>query len=223
MVEYLGDQHGHRDKSMVIGSMAAIFDNCPAAIPTYFGQFSQLVLARTDTDDNSLNRNLSFSIGVLAMRCPGMFQQILQPCLQALNGMFERSKEIDTKDNVVAASCKIMLYHAAAVPFDQMYDFMNRNVPFEGDPEENETVLNVYMSLIEPHPEKVEPYLDKIVLICLKILLDDKCEDIAREFKQKVGVFIREKLMKHPTSVELLQQAEAKMNKDEKKTLAGYV
>ena len=79
------------------------------------------------------------------------------------------------------------------------------------------------MSLIEQAPEKVEPVIDKVVMICLKILVDEKCTDISREFKCKVGTFIREKLMNHPKSVEILQQAEAKMSDDEKKTLAGFV
>ncbi len=134
--------------------------------------------------------------------------------------MFEKSKDLDAKDNVVATSCKILMHYPTAVPFDQMYDFINRNVPLTGDPEENETVITLYMQLIESQPQKVESQLEKVVMICLKVLVDEKCSDISKDFKAKVGKFIKEKLMAHPTALQILQQTESQMSEEEKKALA---
>lgn len=38
-------------------------------------------------------------------------------CL-ALSTMFDNSEEADAKDNVVAATCRILMYYPTLVPFD---------------------------------------------------------------------------------------------------------
>lgn len=44
LAEYMKDNHPPRDRSMAIGCLAEVFNQCPAALPTYFEQYFQVVL-----------------------------------------------------------------------------------------------------------------------------------------------------------------------------------
>jgi hypothetical protein len=65
LAEYMQDNHPPRDKSMAIGCLAEVFNSCPAAIPTYFEQYFEIVLKNSNTKDSSLNRNLAYALAVL--------------------------------------------------------------------------------------------------------------------------------------------------------------
>jgi predicted P-loop ATPase len=43
--------------------------------------------------------------------------------------------------------------------------------------------------------EKIEPYMRNITLTCLKVLIDEKCDEIDENFKREVGKFIKNCIM----------------------------
>lgn len=55
--------------------------------------------------------------------------------------MYQASSEADAKDNVVAATCRLLQNYPQQVPFDTMLDFVFSKIPLTGDLNENETVL----------------------------------------------------------------------------------
>lgn len=112
LVRYLDDSHPKSDIVMVIGCLAETFDSCRAAIPVYFNDFLHIILKNAKTDDSSLNRNIAYAIGILAEHAGVLLIPHIGSCLEALNNMFQASEEADAKDNVVAASCRILQnYH----------------------------------------------------------------------------------------------------------------
>jgi hypothetical protein len=98
-----------------------------------------------------------------------------------------------------------------------MLDFLFTKIPFTGDLNENETVLRFAFnlnSLCKPaekslnilfyiEPEKIQPYMQQVTLTCLKVLVDEKCDEIPQSFKQEVGRFIKNVIV--PTQLPLLQ------------------
>jgi importin-4 len=111
LVRYLDDTHPKSDIEMVIGCLAETFNACTAAIPVYFKDFLQILLKNSKTDDSSLNRNISYAIGVLAQHSGVLLGQHIQACLEALNTMYAVSTEQDAKDNIISASCRLMQYY----------------------------------------------------------------------------------------------------------------
>ncbi len=109
--------------------------------------------------------------------------------------MYSVSTEQDAKDNIISASCRIMQYYPQQVPIDTMIPFVFQNVPFSGDPNENETVLKYAMNLYLIAPEKIMPYMQQVTMTCLKVLVDEKCDQIPESFKFEVGKFIRNVIM----------------------------
>ena len=74
------------------------------------------------------------------------------------------------------------------MPFDQVLDYIMTKIPMTGDLNENATVLkfafNIYgqsktfNSYDFIDPEKLTQYMNNITLTCLKVLVDEKCDEI---------------------------------------------
>ena len=114
-----------------------------------------------------------------------------------------------------------MHYYPQLVPVDTMLPFVFQNVPFSGDPNENETVLRYAMNMYSLAPEKITPFMQQVTMTCLKVLVDEKCDEIPEAFKFEVGKFIKGVIM--ATQLPLLQQFEAQMSPDEKTSLAKFL
>lgn len=115
--------------------------------------------------------------------------------------MYASSEEQEAKDNVVSASCRVMQYYPSLVPLDIMIQFVLSRIPFTGDVNENETVLRYAFNLnslckIEMfkyylEPEKIQPYMQNIAMTCIKVLVDEKCDEVPESFKLEVAKFIK--------------------------------
>lgn len=114
-----------------------------------------------------------------------------------------------------------MQYYPTQVPLDTMIPFVFTKIPFTGDLDENETILRYAFNMNSLAPEKVQPYMQNIALTCLKVLVDEKCDEIPEPFKIEVGKFIKGVIM--TTHIALLQQAESQMSPEEKEALVKYI
>ncbi len=63
--------------------------------------------------------------------------------------------------------------------------------------------------------------MGNVILTSLKVLIDEKCDDIQESFKQEVGKFIKNVVMQ--THLAFLQEFETKMSQEEKESLAKYL
>jgi hypothetical protein len=56
--------------------------------------------------------------------------------------------------------------------------------------------------------------MQNLTLTCLKVLVDEKCDDIPENFKKDVGQFIKNIIM--TTNLALLQDLESRMSEEER-------
>lgn len=70
-------------------------------------------------------------------------------------------------------------------------------------------------------PEKLQTYMNNITFTCLKVLVDEKCDEVSESFKAEVGKFIKNVIMVN--NLALLQDLESKMSPEEKASLAKYI
>jgi Importin repeat 6 len=73
LVRYLDDSHPKSDKVMIIGCLAETFNSCNAAIPVYLGDFVQVLMKHSGSNDSGLNRNCAYAIGIMAEHAKAMF------------------------------------------------------------------------------------------------------------------------------------------------------
>ena len=156
LVEYTSDKHPKSDKNMAIGTIAEVFAASPGIIPTYFNDYLPLLEKTSDTNDSKINRNIAYSIGVLAQYAPLLFQPHVSNSLVLLAKLHQNSTEKDAQDNIVAASCRILEFQYMTLPagqrpadFDALLDSVLTKIPFEGDVTENETILKFAMKLYQ--------------------------------------------------------------------------
>jgi len=58
---------------MALGCLAEVFAAADSIIPPFFNDYLVLLEANSNTKDNKMNRNIAYSIGVLAEHAPMMF------------------------------------------------------------------------------------------------------------------------------------------------------
>ena len=74
LVEYTTDKHPKSDKNMAIGCISEVFAAGESIIPTYFNDYIKLLVANSTTKDSKVNRNIAYSIGILAQHSQMLFQ-----------------------------------------------------------------------------------------------------------------------------------------------------
>jgi len=59
---------------MALGCLSEVFAASEGLIPTYFNDYLALIEKNSHTTDSKVNRNIAYSIGVLAQHAPLLFQ-----------------------------------------------------------------------------------------------------------------------------------------------------
>ena len=93
---------------MALGCIAEVFAACECVIPKYFNEYLPLLEKNSHTKDSKVNRNVAYSIGVLAQHAPLLFHPHVNESLALLARLHSESSEVDAQDNIVAASCRIV-------------------------------------------------------------------------------------------------------------------
>ncbi len=96
-------------------------------------------------------------------------------------------------------------------------------IPFEGDPTENETVIKFCMNVNNLTTGRLEPYMEKITLTCLKQLTDTRLAKEDEAFKVITAKFIKNVIMTSDEHRLRLVQLEAQMSSYERNQLAKYM
>ena len=155
IVKYIEDEHPKSDKIMVIGCLAEVFNNCPTAISTYFDGFMQILIKHSVTTDGSMNRNVSYAMGILAVEAPDKFAPHVDTVMTCIKNMHTASEEEDAKDNCIASLVRIIERHGESIPNEQkvvLFEQIMSAIPLTGDPSENETILKFIMNVNASDP-----------------------------------------------------------------------
>uniref|UniRef100_A0A7S3FVR3 Importin N-terminal domain-containing protein n=1 Tax=Strombidium rassoulzadegani TaxID=1082188 RepID=A0A7S3FVR3_9SPIT len=229
LVVYTADNHPKSDRVMAMGCISEVFASCESIIPTYFADFLQLLEKSSGTNDSKFNRNVAYSIGVLAQHAQVLFQPHVASAVTLLGKLHQNSSEPEAQDNIVAASCRIVQYQYMPLPaadrpaeYQVMIDSVFQKIPFSGDETENETVLKFAFILYEADKETCVKYMEQIARTCVKVIADEKTADMMEpKFKKEVGQFINSAVVSHAAAT--LQELEGQMNQYEKEEMQKYL
>lgn len=146
--------------------MAEILKQCPAYFPHYF----KLVMFHCENPDDQVNRNIVYALSVLLEYAQKQIAPELEKVIHALKTIFEKTKDAECKDNVVAAVCKIVKFHD---PIPELVKFIVENIPLEHDKNENETVMKCFMYLYDKKPMLIKPHWKKALQTFVKVITDE--------------------------------------------------
>lgn len=196
LAEYTVEEQHKNNKMMAIGCMSEVFKLCPAASVMYFDDFIQVLLNNSSTDQSSLNRNVSYGLGVLAENASAdKFQPHLKASLSAIKVMYDASEDEGAKDNCTASMAKIFEKYQQTLTeseFEECFAHIMSQIPLKGDPAENETMLKLVMSVNSQNPTKLGPHMERVVLLTLNILTSEECRKTIEEpFKVMTAQYIK--------------------------------
>ena len=100
------------------------------------------------------------------------------------------------------------------------------SIPLEGDPSENQTMLKYIMHVNASQPERVLPYMGRISLLCLKLLVDSRCRrDLEESFKVLTAKFIKNVIMEcgNEDVINKLKVYESQFSEFERSELTKYM
>jgi len=169
IVAYTGDKHPKYDKNMALGCIAEVFAACEGVIPTYFNDYLPLLEKNSNTNDSKVNRNISYSLGVLAEHAPLLFQPHVNNALALLKKLHDCTTQIDAQDNIIAAFCRIIEFQFMPLPAEQrpaeynsLIESIYAKVPLTGDDTENECILKMSFKLYQSDQANCLKFMDKI-------------------------------------------------------------
>lgn len=122
-----------------------------------------------------------------------------------LHRIHDESEEPEAKDNIIAAFCRIVEFQFLPLPesqrpaeFESLTDAVFAKIPFNGDVNENETILKFAMKLFEVDQARAIKYMPTIAKTSVMVICDERCRDeIPLAFRKQLGQFVRQVVSQH--------------------------
>jgi hypothetical protein len=211
--KYLKMNYDEEDRENAFGIIAEVLKNTKISIKFYcdklFEEIKKNLSGKKKVKSNeNLFRHIAYLIGVLFYGDPNASKKYINQALQNLQYIFEKTKK-EGKDNVIAALCRILMaldYNKNNFNlFEKSLDTIMNNLPLKYDNNENLTVLNFFIYIIDMMDlTEYQKYLNNIMktLHCI-VIFDAKCETKKEDF-DKVKAYIN-KLNQNETIKNLIE------------------
>ena len=76
----------------------------------------KVLIKHSVTGDGSMNRNVSYAMGILAVKAPDQFAPHVNTIMTCIKEMHTASEEADAKDNCIACLVRIIERHSESIP-----------------------------------------------------------------------------------------------------------
>lgn len=163
MMKYTVNRDDVNDYIQIVGSFGQIFKYIPSTVnliqQELFSNMADLKLI----NDELLNRNISYCIGNMFEHSPKTMQQHMESGLVTLKEIYEHSLVPATKENAIAAICKMVIAYSPPIPMELFIQNALNNMPFKGDETEERTVLKMLLFLSESRGDLLRPHINRII------------------------------------------------------------
>ena len=197
--KYLKTNYDEEDREKAFGIIAEVLKHTKISIKFYadklFEDINKNLSGKKKIKNNeNLFRHIAYLIGVLFEGDSEYCKKYVNQGLQNLQYIFEKTKK-EGKDNVIAALCRIIMAYNYDKNnfnlFEKSIDNIMINLPLKYDNNENLTVLNFLIYIIEMLDlNQYKKYLNYIMktLHCI-VIFDAKCETKKEDF-DKVKAYL---------------------------------
>jgi len=232
IANYLRGSSPISDKVMVLGCFSELFKSCKATIPIVFQKVFPHALkfcqeVESVEEDLEIIRNCSFLIGILFDNALPIVLPHLASILPALQKCYlyveNMEAHVDVRDNILAALSRVIINAHQSFPFEQALPIIMDKIPFNGDPQENLTVLKLILFLQQHKPATLNiSNISNVILSCLKIIIDDK-SDFEAFAKQEAASFIKNHIAPNAQYAPILEAFASGMSEKEKIELRKFI
>lgn len=162
-MKYTVDREDVNDPIQIIGSFAQVFKYIPSMVATAQEDLLPRIEELKLINDELLNRNISYCLGVMFEVSPKTMQPHLNSGLTTLKEIFDVTLVPATKENAVAAICRIVYTYNSPIPMEIFVDNTLKQMPFVGDETEERTVHKMLMFLADHNGALLKPHVKRIV------------------------------------------------------------
>lgn len=137
------------ERSFIIGTLAEIVDGCGSSSTHLVDELYPFFIRGLSDKEDEVISNSVYGLGVLIANGLPNTSSKYQEVIPMLFALAQRRQNGRLVDNVCAAVCRLIVAQQDGVPLEQVIPVLLQNLPLKEDMEENETVYNCLLGLIQ--------------------------------------------------------------------------
>jgi len=149
IVSFYNPAKAPNERNMAIGTLGEIAAGIKGTISPYTEEILQVLMAGLKDENNEVNSNAAYSIGVLCENTQLDISSYYPEILSNLSPLFNSTSLPKTIDNACGAVARLLLRYPNVVPIEEVLPTFFNALPLKSDYEENVPVVKFLQFLFE--------------------------------------------------------------------------
>lgn len=162
-MKYTVDREDVNDYIQMVGCFSQVFKYLPSVVAVIQEELIPRIEELKLINDELLNRNISYCLGVMFEVSSKTMQPHLEAGLVTLKQIFDITLVPATKENAVAAICRIVFTYHPPLPMEVFVENTLKIMPFVGDETEERTVHKMLLFLADYNGALLKPHIRRII------------------------------------------------------------
>ncbi|KAL6612927.1 ARM repeat-containing protein [Neocallimastix californiae] len=149
IVSFYSPAKATNERNMAIGTLGEIAAGIKGTITPYTEEILKVLMAGLKDENNEVNSNAAYSIGVLCENTQLDISSYYPEILSSLSPLFNPESLPQTVDNACGAVARLLLRYPTIVPIEEILPTFFNALPLKSDYEENVPVVKFLQYLFE--------------------------------------------------------------------------
>jgi hypothetical protein len=149
IVSFYSPAKATNERNMAIGTLGEIAAGIKGTITPYTEEILKVLMAGLKDENNEVNSNAAYSIGVLCENTQLDISSYYPEILSSLSPLFNPESLPQTVDNACGAVARLLLRYPTIVPIEEILPTFFNALPLKSDYEENVAVVKFLQYLFE--------------------------------------------------------------------------
>jgi len=149
IVSFYNPAKAPNERNMAIGTLGEIAAGIKGTISPYTEEILQVLMAGLKDENNEVNSNAAYSIGILCENTQLDISSYYPEILSSLSPLFNSTSLPQTIDNACGAVSRLLLRYPNVVPIEEILPTFFNALPLKSDYEENVPVVKFLQFLFE--------------------------------------------------------------------------
>ena len=149
IVSFYSPAKATNERNMAIGTLGEIAAGIKGSITPYTEEILKVLMAGLKDENNEVNSNAAYSIGVLCENTQLDISSYYPEILSSLSPLFNPESLPQTVDNACGAVARLLLRYPTIVPIEEILPTFFNALPLKSDYEENVPVVKFLQYLFE--------------------------------------------------------------------------
>jgi len=192
IVSFYNPAKAPNQRNMALGTLGEIIVGIKGVITPYTEDVLKILMAGLNDENNEVNSNAAYSIGVLCENTQLDISSYYPEILSRLSPLFNSTSLPQTIDNACGAVARLLLRHPNVVPIEQILPTFFNALPLKNDFAENVPVVKFLQYLFETQNPFILQNKEGLTNLFQSMLsppenqLNDECREIVLKMAQSL-------------------------------------